>query len=92
MVDALGPVLNTMQFGFRPNRGTMGALKIIRRPAESGERTDRVTMLLLLDWAKAFDSVSPAALAKALLRFGLPVHFVTVVETIYKESIILCSK
>ena len=47
--------------------------------------------MLALDWAKAFNSVSPAALAKALLRFGLPRHFVTVVEAIYKDRLFFVS-
>ena len=40
-------------------------------------------MLLSLDWAKAFDSVSPEALLRALERFGVPPKFAAVVSSIY---------
>jgi hypothetical protein len=42
-------------------------------------------IFLALDWAKAFDSISPTGLSKALARFGLPSFFVEMVEAIYSE-------
>ena len=41
--------------------------------------------MLALDWAKAFDSVSPKALATALVRFGIPGDFVDMVRAIYSQ-------
>ncbi len=41
--------------------------------------------LLALDWRKAFDSIDPAALLNALRRFGLPPHFLRVVDAIYTD-------
>ena len=38
-----------------------------------------------LDWAKAFDSISPSALKKAMLRFGVPAHFANIVGAIYSD-------
>ena len=40
-------------------------------------------MLVLLDWAKAFDRLKPVSLEKALARFGLPPEFVQMVQGIY---------
>ncbi len=40
-------------------------------------------IFLALDWAKAFDSISPACLSKALLRFGIPEPFIEMVNNIY---------
>ena len=42
-------------------------------------------MLLALDWAKAFDSISPEALSVSLKRFGCPSKFVDMVSSIYKD-------
>ena len=42
-------------------------------------------MLLALDWAKAFDNVSPDALCRALQRFGIPPEFISVVRAIYTD-------
>ena len=39
--------------------------------------------MLALDWAKTFDSLDPAALQAALLRFGCPEPFVDMVRAIY---------
>eukprot|EP00959_Pyramimonas_sp_CCMP1952_P097989 2048034-Pyramimonas_sp.AAC.1 len=46
---------------------------------------DGGTLLLALDWAKAFDSVSPTALAASLRRFVWPDHFVRAVASICRD-------
>ena len=46
-------------------------------------RKDGNLLLLALDWAKAFDSISPAGLVNAMSRFGIPYHFCSVVRSIY---------
>ena len=46
---------------------------------------DGSRLFLALDWAKAFDSVSPDALAASLRRFGCPDGFVEVVQSIYSD-------
>ena len=74
------------QYGFKSGTGTRDAIFFVRRLLDAcATGKNQQLMLLALDWAKAFDSVSPAALAKALSRFGVPNHFVTVVEAIYKD-------
>eukprot|EP00959_Pyramimonas_sp_CCMP1952_P191864 4011834-Pyramimonas_sp.AAC.1 len=40
-------------------------------------------ILLALDWAKAFDSVSPERLVQALVRFGAPAQFAAAVKSVY---------
>jgi len=49
--------------------------------AERGARLH----LLALDWAKAFDSIDPAALLDALRRFGLPLELRQAVAAIYTD-------
>ena len=39
------------------------------------------SVLLALDWAMAFDSVSPESLAVLLTRFGTPAEFVSALST-----------
>ena len=43
------------------------------------------TVMLALDWAKAFDSISPAALRACLQRLGLPEKFLNIVASIYAD-------
>ena len=42
-------------------------------------------VFLALDWAKAFDTISPEAMSRALIRFGLPPKLVTIIGEIYKR-------
>ena len=46
------------------------------------ERQDGALILLALDWAKAFDSLSPDGLLRCLMRFGVPQHFRDVIAVI----------
>ena len=74
------------QFGFRRGRGTGDALFVARRVIENAwAKRDGKVILLALDWAKAFDSIAPAALNHALLRFGCPQHFVEMISAIYSD-------
>eukprot|EP00973_Karenia_brevis_P074785 10392976-Karenia_brevis.AAC.1 len=44
---------------------------------------DGSLLMLALDWARAFDCISPNALIVALRRFGLPELIVDLVASIY---------
>ena len=79
-------LLWSTQFGFRRRRGTRDALFLARRVLEETlEIKNGQVVCLALDWAKAFDSVSPEALSKALARFGVPAFFVESVLAIYSD-------
>jgi len=74
------------QYGFVSGKGTTGALFVARRVIEAAlSLADGKVMLLLLDWSKAFDRVSPAALYYALDRFGIPAEFVQMIMGVYEE-------
>ena len=74
------------QFGFRTGCGTGDALFIARREIERANRQKNgKAVLLALDWAKAFDSVSPVSLAAALTRFGIPSELVQMISAIYTD-------
>ena len=74
------------QFGFRTQRGTADAIFVARRILEDAWSTrGGQSIFLALDWAKAFDSVSPCALVTSLLRFGCPGKFARMVGSIYEN-------
>ena len=59
---------------------------LARRLSErTWEQKDGELVFLALDWAKAFDSVSPEALLQALSRFGVPDCFVEAVAAVYSN-------
>lgn len=76
------------QFGFKSKCGTRDALFLARRMIEQAwEQKEGKLILLALDWAKAFDSISPDALVSALARFGVPIHMLRVIRAIYDNRV-----
>ena len=74
------------QFGFRSKRGTSHALLMARTEIErTWAMRDGQSMLLALDWAKAFDSIDPDGLLTALSRFGIPGKFLSMISDIYSQ-------
>ncbi len=64
----LDKYLQKNQYGFRKHRATYEAIGAVRRAIAKGESTFTSTILLALDWEKAFDKVSHAALFNALQK------------------------
>ena len=58
--------LQKTQYGFRRKRGTAEALQYIRRMVDKGESRQNKTLLVLLDWEKAFDKIHHDKLFLAL--------------------------
>lgn len=53
LADGLDDKLQRTQFGFRKDKSTAGAIYLIRRTAEYGEKTNNPMMMVLLDWEKS---------------------------------------
>ena len=51
-----------------------------------GSKDERL-IILALDWAKAFDSISPDALCMALKRFGINSKPIAIIRDIYSKRI-----
>ena len=79
--------LQKTQFGFRKHRGTAEAIHCVRRIIEQAEQTGSKTILLLLDWEKAFDKISHQALGKTLERMNVPAELATRIMKIYEAPI-----
>ena len=72
------------QFGLKSRHGTTDAIFLARRRLEeTWSSAEGQLVLLALDWAKAFDSVMPGPLLKALQRFGVPGKMLTMIQAIY---------
>ena len=83
IADKLDKHLQQTQSGCRRKRGTADALQYIRRVIDKGEMTRTKTILVLLDWEKAFDKVLHKALFEALKRMNLPEKIVRLVQMLY---------
>ena len=74
------------QFGFRRGAGTEDAIHVARRRIEEAIATrGGAFAFLALDWRRAFDSICPEGMSRALLRFGVPQRFVDMVAAIYSD-------
>ena len=63
--------MHSSQYGFRPRRGTSDALMLVRRMVDAAvQRNDEGLLLVLLDWAKAFDRIKTESILIALRRLG----------------------
>lgn len=49
-------------------------------------------VFVALDWAKAFDCISPDGLVDALRRFGLPRRFLEFIQNIYHHRQLFCGR
>eukprot|EP00959_Pyramimonas_sp_CCMP1952_P261385 5465057-Pyramimonas_sp.AAC.1 len=73
--------MRASQHGFRPGRGTTDALMLSRRMVEAACSNKAGGMLLvMLDWAKAFDILKSDCMCTALGRFGLPEKMVSMIR------------
>ena len=87
IADKLDRYLQKTQYGFRKKRGTADALHYIRRMVDKGEMTGAKTLLVLLDWEKAFDKVIHEKLIIALERMNIPRKLVALIRDMYSTGI-----
>jgi hypothetical protein len=59
--------------------------RVDNRDKTFGESTWANTLLVLLDWEKAFDKIHHDKLSEALTRIGLPKCFVSVINSLYNQ-------
>ena len=62
--------LNEMQFGFRPRKGTMDAIFIVRRMQDEYQKRTRSSILYFVDMEKAFDRVPRKVMEWAMKKNG----------------------
>ena len=85
LASFLDEKIRPAQFSFRANRSTSQPIHIMRRMLEAFERQQHNLHLLFLDWSKAFDSVTFAAIEAALTRFGIPPLFLKAIMSLYSH-------
>ena len=83
--DAMDKHIQKTQYGFRRKKGTAQAIHYVRRIIEKGEMTRTSTLLVLLDWEKAFDKVKHAMLLTALERMNVPTKIIAIIKELYRN-------
>jgi len=81
---AVERMLRDSQFGFRPNRSTMGAQMTLAEILAKARRAQNGACLCFVDFSKAFPSISFAAIAEALRAFGIPPNLTKGIMALYR--------
>lgn len=76
-------VIDDMQFGFMPGRGTTDAIFIVRQLQERYLEKNRELWMAFVDLEKAFDRVPREVLWWALREVGVEEHTISVIKTMY---------
>ncbi|CAI7836059.1 unnamed protein product [Closterium sp. NIES-53] len=86
MKKVLHEVISPEQYGFLPGRKLSDAVGLVADVIEAAKNKDRDWYLLLVDFRKAFDSVSKGFLFTVLERMGFPSLFVDWVRGLHKDT------
>ena len=79
-------IIDDMQFGFMPGKGTMDAIFISRIMQESFLAKKKDLYFTLVDLEKAFDRVPRQVVTWALRKVGLEEWIIRVVKTMYENA------
>ncbi len=80
-------VFGKLQFGFRKDHRSTDALFILSHVLSSRKQAGLETFAAFLDLRKAYDVIDRSLLWSSLLNLGLPPSFVTVLKSLYKNTI-----
>ena len=74
------------QNGFRQNRGTTGQILTVRRIIEGVKAKHLQSILLFIDFSKAFDSIHRGKMQQILIAYGIPQATVSAIMILYKNT------
>ncbi|CAI5965518.1 unnamed protein product [Closterium sp. NIES-65] len=86
MKKALSEVVSPEQFGFLPGRRLSDAVGLVADIIEAAKNKDKDWYLLLVDFRKAFDSVSRGFLFTVLEKMGFPPRFVGWIRGLHENT------
>ena len=74
------------QYGFRPNRGTVDAIFIVRQIIEKAKECKANLHFNFIDFKSAFDTISRKALWKMLAHIGIDKRIIKILERLHENS------
>ncbi|CAI5463545.1 unnamed protein product [Closterium sp. Yama58-4] len=86
MKSVLHQVISPEQYGFIPGRRLSDAVALVADVIDAAKNGDKYWYLLLVDFKKAFDSVSRDFLFDVLRRMGFPDRFVGWIEGLHENT------
>ncbi|CAI5962221.1 unnamed protein product [Closterium sp. NIES-65] len=82
----LHEVISEDQYGFLPGRQLADAVSVVADAIEAGANGKEDWYLMMIDFQKAFDSISGDYLFDTLRKLGLPEVFVSWTEGLHKDA------
>lgn len=82
----LDPLLRPNQNGFRPKRSTTAHILALRRLIENVKRKHLKSVILFVDFSKAFDSVHRGKMLKILKAYGIPEQLISAIDKLYEGT------
>ena len=83
----IDPKLRINQNGFREGRSTIAQILTLRRLIEGIKAKSLSTVMIFVDFRKAFDSVQRGKLMKILKAYGVPSEMVSAINMLYINTV-----
>ena len=84
--DRAENAISESQFGFRPGRGTVDAIFIVKQLIEKAREHNIKLHFNFVDFKAAFDTIWRKALWKMLLSIGVDQNIVSIIEKLYDDT------
>ena len=84
--------LRANQAGFRPGRGCLEHIHVLRRILEGSKQKNIPVLATFIDFKKAFDSINRNTLFKILRHYGVPESITNAIKVLYtatKSSVLI---
>ena len=83
---ALEPYMRPNQNGFRPKRTTTAQVLALRRIIEEVRKNSLPSVMVFIDFKKAFDTINRQQMIKILAAYGIPNRLVQAISDMYKNT------
>ena len=78
--------MSASHFSFRPGRGTIDAIFIIRQIIEKAREHQVPLNIHFIDFNTAFDTIWREALWKMMIQIGIPQKYVAIIKNLYNDT------
>ena len=87
LLPHIEPILRDNQNGFRPGRSTTSHILALRRLLEGVTERKLTSVILFIDFKRAFDSLHRGILMRILRAYGIPEKLVKLIQCSYEDTL-----
>ena len=84
--DTVDKILREEQAGFRPKRGTIEQLFILRNIIEQSYEWNSNIYMIFVDFQKALDSIHRETLWRIMKLYGIPDKIINIIKALYRNT------